>query len=241
VLVHGAGDTAAVWDHVVDGLAAAGHRALAVDLIGRRSRPFDLTRVTLAGAADVAAADIAACDPGPTLLVGHSAGGMVLPFLVGRLAERSVGVVRLVFVAGLVAPEGGRVIDLVAPETVDRMEERRRELLERHRGQVLGPAADGPAADGLIPLGDHRVAQGLESLNLMFQRIAWAGVPDGLPRTFVRCLRDRIQPRDVQARLAAAGGATEVIDLDGGHTPARGHPAELAALLADLAERAGST
>jgi hypothetical protein len=86
-------------------------------------------------------------------------------------------------------------------------------------------------------LRDPGAAQGLESLNLMFQRISWDGVPADLPRTFVRCLRDRIQPRALQAALAAAAGAQEVVDLDCGHTPARGCPVELAVLLGRLADR----
>jgi pimeloyl-ACP methyl ester carboxylesterase len=240
VLLHGAGDTAEVWDPVVAALAAADPPidAVALDLLGRRTRPFDLTRVTLPAAADVAAADVAAHGPSPegTVLVGHSAGGMVVPFLAARLLERSIPVRRLVFVAGLVAPDGRRVVDAVAAHngrgvSVDQMDAHRRELLARHQGQVLG----GPA-DGLVPI-DVAAAQGLESLNLMFQPISWAGVPDDLPRTFVRCLRDGIQPRELQARLAAACGADEVVDLDSGHTPARGRPRELAAVLAEVVAR----
>ena len=59
----------------------------------------------------------------------------------------------------------------------------------------------------------------------------WRGVPGGLPRTFVRCLRDRIQPPELQAKLIENCGATAVIDIDSGHTPALACPAELAQIL----------
>ncbi len=226
-----------MWDPVVAALAAHDHRALAPDLLGRGARPFDLTRVTLPATADAAADDVAAADPGPVVLVGHSAGGMVVPFLAARLLARSIAVRRLVFVAGLVAADGGRVVDAVAElgprrAEVGQLDARRRELLDAHRGHVLGPGVD-----GLLPLPDPGAAQGLESLNLMFQSISWEGVPADLPRTFVRCLRDRIQSRALQAALAAAAGAQEVVDLDCGHAPARGCPVELAALLGGLADR----
>jgi pimeloyl-ACP methyl ester carboxylesterase len=235
VLIHGAGDTARVWDAVIDELGRRGRAAVAVDLLGRRRRPFDLTRVTLPDAADAAAADIGAIVRGPVVLVGHSAGGMVLPFLAARLPD----VVHLVFVAGLVAADGCQVVDSVAPERRAAMEDHRRELRARHRGHTFGGWAPGEerSDNGLAVLDDERLVQGIESLNLMFQTISWAGVPDALPRTFVRCLRDPIQSRAIQARLIAGAAASEVIELDTGHSPARSVPEELAAILAAVATR----
>jgi len=59
----------------------------------------------------------------------------------------------------------------------------------------------------------------------------WAGLPASLPRTFVRCLRDPIQPRALQDRLIANCGADDVLDIDTGHTPAIDDPVALATLL----------
>jgi hypothetical protein len=149
----------------------------------------------------------------------------------------------LVFVAGLVAPHGGRVIDAVAPTDAERMAARRDELLAHYRGRTLADDAPDPqaraalAARGLRPLGPGRTVQGLESLNLMFQTVSWDGVPPALARTFVRCLRDPIQSRAVQERLIANAGAAEVVDLDTGHTPARSDPEGLAGVLAAIADR----
>ena len=77
----------------------------------------------------------------------------------------------------------------------------------------------------------------IESLNLMYQTVRWDGVRPSLPRIFVRCLRDPIQPRSLQAQLIDASGAAEVIDLDCGHTPALSAPGELAAGLDAIADR----
>ena len=63
------------------------------------------------------------------------------------------------------------------------------------------------------------------------------GVPDDMPRTFVRPLRDEHHSREVQRRLIAASGASEVIDIESGHTPARVAPVEFARILDDIAAR----
>ncbi len=61
--------------------------------------------------------------------------------------------------------------------------------------------------------------------------MSWGAVPASLPRTFVRCMRDRIQPRVLQAALIENCGAGEVIDLESGHTPAVAVPGKLAEIL----------
>ena len=96
VLVHGSGHTAAVWAAVQ---AALAHASIAVDLPGRADRVADIADVALDAAAASLAADVDAAVDGPLVLVGHSAGGIVLPALAARLGER---VRHLVFVAGLV-------------------------------------------------------------------------------------------------------------------------------------------
>ena len=96
-------------------------------------------------------------------------------------------------------------------------------------------------ADGLHgtapTVDDVTAAMGIESMNYMTQTVSWKGVPPTLERTFVRCLRDGIQPREMQARLAANCGASSVVDIDSGHTPALTAPVELAAILDRIAER----
>jgi pimeloyl-ACP methyl ester carboxylesterase len=215
VLIHGSAHTAAVWTRTQ---AALGAPSVALDLPGRASRPADITRVALPDAADQLAADLADVD-GPLVLVGHSAGGMVLPFLAARLGERVSG---LVFVAGLIARHGGRVVESVAPERIDLMTDRLAELRVEYAGCTLED------------LPDARVAQSVDSLNLMLQPISWAGVADDLPRAWVRCSRDPIQPPALQAELAANAGAQRRVTIDSGHTPALDCPDELADLLARL-------
>jgi pimeloyl-ACP methyl ester carboxylesterase len=227
VLVHGSGHTARVWGDVQEHL---GHGSLAVDLPGRADRRADIADVRLADAATSLAADVRAATEGPVVLVGHSAGGIVLPALAARLGAR---VAHLVFVAGLCAPAGGRVVETVRPDAVPHLAELLAGFREQYRGCMLDPD---PSIEGVRAV-DAKTAAPLDSLNYMEQVVSWDGVPAGMPRTFVRCLRDRIQPRELQAALIDNCGATDVVDLESGHTPAVAVPGELAAILDGIADR----
>ena len=233
VLVHGSGHTARTWDGVV---AKVAHPALAVDLPGRRYNPADLTLGTLDRSARSAAADVAAAGLGSFVLVGHSSGGLILPALASLLG----GSVRhLVFVAGLIAPHGGQVATAIVGDGDPDLVEQRRDLLREHTDSTYGGFLpdEEPVATTLTRLDDERTVGAIESLNLMYQTVRWDGVRRSLPRTFVRCLRDPIQSRSLQAQLIEASGATDVVDLDCGHTPALSTPEELAAVLDEIAAR----
>jgi hypothetical protein len=84
---------------------------------------------------------------------------------------------------------------------------------------------------------DAKTAAPLDSLNYMEQVVSWDGVPAALPRTFVRPLRDRIQPRQMQDALIENCGAGQVVDVESGHTPSLAVPAELAAILDRILEQ----
>ncbi len=218
VLVHGAGHTAEVWSEVQ---AAMSSPTIAVDLPGRRSRPADITRVTVEQAADAVAADVRDAVEGDVVLVAHSVAGTVLPSVAARLGAR---VRHLVFVAGVTAPEGELPLEQFLPGQTAVVAGRLDELRREHQGASLEAM-------------DVKTASSIDSLNLSSQPMTWAGVPASLGRTFVRCLRDPIQPRDMQARFAASCGAGAIIDIDAGHTAAIDEPVALAAILDDIASR----
>lgn len=115
VLVHGAGHDSTVWDGV---RAALSHPSVAVDLPGRRSRPADITRVTVASAAASVAAD---APGGDVVLVGHSVAGTVLPSVAALLGDR---VRHLVFVAGITGPDGEPPMELFLPGQAGAVAER---------------------------------------------------------------------------------------------------------------------
>lgn len=227
VLVHGSGHTARVWGDVQRALR---HPSVAVDLPGRADRVADIADVTIDDAAASLLVDVEATTDGRVVLVGHSAGGIVLPALAARLGRR---VQHLVFVAGLSAKDGASVMATVRPDAVEELDARLRALRAEHAGCMLEPDA---AVEGVRAI-DAKTAAPLDSLNYMAQVVSWAGVRGDVPRTFVRCLRDRIQPRSLQAALAENCGASAVVDLESGHTPAVAVPEQLAAVVDRLASQ----
>ena len=232
ILIHGTGDTSRGWRRVQKALV---HPSVAVDLLGRRERPYDLSRATAEMTAAVAADDVKASCDGPVVLVAHSGGGILAPRIAGLLGDR---VRHIVFLAALVAPEGGLAIDVLFPERRDDMAKRRTGHLEKYHNHTFVQRDEDLAfVDGLEPLRDAVVVQSVESMNMLFRPVSWAGVAPELPRTFVRPLKDRHHPRDVQQRLIEACAASEVIDIDTGHNAARSAPVELAAILDEIADR----
>jgi pimeloyl-ACP methyl ester carboxylesterase len=233
VLIHGSGHTSLIWDDVVANLRVP---AVAVDLPGRRYRPADLTRATIVESSAAAASDIDASGADRVVLVGHSSGGLILPSLAAGLGAR---VCHLVFVAGLIARDGHSVSEIINPEDPDRAQAARDDLSARYVGTTYGGLRDGetPIETDLCVIEDVRTVGSIDSLALMYQPVSWRGVPPSIPRSFVRCLADAIQPRDMQDRLIESAGADEVFDIDADHTPAASKPEELAAILNEVAER----
>jgi pimeloyl-ACP methyl ester carboxylesterase len=216
VLVHGAGHTAAIWDET---RAAMSVPSVAVDLPGRGRRPADITAVTVAEAAAAVGADVDAAVVGQVVLVGHSVAGIILPSVAALLGDR---VRHLVFVAGLNAPEGERASDVFMPGQAD--------VLAQHLAGLRLEFA-GRRLEDL----DIKTASSIDSLNFSDQPMRWHGLRASLPRTWIGCRRDPIQPPALQDRLTALCGAQVRLDLDSGHTPAVDAPAELAVLLDAIA------
>ena len=212
VLVHGAGHSGSVWDAT---RAAMTYPSVSVDIPGRRTRPADITTVTIDQAADSIASDIIGQVDGDVVLVGHSVAGVVLPAVTARLGPR---VRHLVFVAGITAPEGHVPLDAFLPGQAARVADRLAEFRRQHRDQTLEEL-------------DSRTGQAIDSLNFSSQRMSWRGMPPNVGRTFVRCLRDPIQPRGLQDQFILYCGAGNVLDIDSGHSPAIDAPRDLAALL----------
>ncbi len=232
VLIHGAGDTARVWSRTQEHLRAP---SLAIDLLGRASRPFDLAQLRLAEVAEQAAADVRAVVSGPIVLVAHSAGGVIGVRLAALLRAE---VRHLVLVAGISAPEGGEPADQLHPERRVQFETMLPKLRDQHAGTSYA-RGDAIAAlpDGLRALENPEIVRALDSLTYMLEPVSWRDVRFDLPRTFVRPLGDQLQTREMQARLIAAAQASEVIDLDADHTPARSAPEALAGVLDEIAAR----
>lgn len=235
VLVHGAGHSARVWHEVQ--VALGTRPSFAVDVLGRDSHPYDITKVSASDAAVVAANDVRDEGIDRAIVVAHSIGGVIAPTLASRLGARCVHVV---FVAGICAPQGEQAVDYLHPDKKEYFVKGRARLAEEYRGHVFAStdrAVDGRAAAalGLKVFSDAKAAQSIDSLNLMFQPVDWSGVD--VERSYVRCLNDKIQTPEMQERLRSTMGVSETFDLDSGHNAAITAPYELAAVIENIAAR----
>ncbi len=215
VLLHGSGEGGWHWGAVVRALRRRGHEAVAPDLTTDRDdatweRCADEAAEAVGGASDV-------------VVVGHSAGGLLVPLVAERLAARGA-----VYVAGMV-PRAGE--DAYAwfgalgwSEAV---------AAQSRRDGVTGSADPAVAFHHDVPAALTAEAQRRERpTSDVLARRAW---PEAevlvAPSTYVVTTADRFLPPPVQRRAAERLGVRTPLEIDAGHCPHLSRPQELAGLL----------
>ena len=73
-----------------------------------------------------------------------------------------------------------------------------------------------------------------EAMGVISEPMDLEVLPDQIPCTYVRLLRDARLTLDAQDRMAANLGEVRIVDLDAGHMAMISRPAELAAILEAL-------
>lgn len=236
-LVHGGFHGAWCWERLIPELHNLGHDAVAMDLPGHGTRCGE--KSTLAGYRDAVLEVLQAGD----VLVGHSTGCVATMLAVDVLPS----VQHLIFLAGPL-PVAGK------PLTYGMVGE---------GGEDSSSCDDGPGKylrrvsdDGQFFLLDSEDAIGGfyhdcddEVAAWAFERLTPQSVdvmvtervrsshflrPE-IPRSFIRCTKDRIFPRRISDHHIERLGVTPV-DIDTSHSPFLSRPAELARLLVQVAD-----
>jgi pimeloyl-ACP methyl ester carboxylesterase len=233
VLVHGGFHGAWCWERLLPHLERP---VLAVDLPGRGEHPAPMEEVTLEACVASVVADIAAAGFERIVLVGHSLGGATVPLVAARIPDR---IAHLVLLSCIVAPEGGAIVDGFPEEQRALMRQRMGESEnaetamdeETHRELIGSELCDDDLRWALANVGP-------DSRHLFLDRASRAGLPDDLPRSYIRLRRDRTVPWELQDHMISLlpGLATRVIDA--GHNVMVSHPRELAEVLEDIASQA---
>ncbi|MEU3767352.1 alpha/beta hydrolase [Amycolatopsis keratiniphila] len=210
VLVHGTTQSPAGWDRVAKLLTAAGHRAIAVDLLTPRDLPVE-------GYAQHARDQY---DGERPVVVAHSGSGVLLPAIAEALDARA-----LVWVAAYIPDfAGGRSLRDEAPA-----------VLEPDWIGVDPTADPAKASEFLFHDCDPETERpALDSLRL-FNPAVLAAHPAGaapeVPSTVIVPTRDRTLRPDWLRRAARERLGVTPIEIDAGHCPHLSRPAELAAIL----------
>lgn len=223
VLIHGAYQGAWIWKPVVARLREAGQVAHALTLDGCAERAHLLRRgITVDTHADEVAQFLFYEDLADIVLVGTSAGGMVLQ-KAAELARARIG--RIVFVDALALMPGERVDDIVKRatpnETTDVATGPTRADAETRLFRDLEPATRAWALARITP---HPVAA-LEApmVATTFWEQSWRA-------TVIRCLR-AVNPPEAHQRRTAERLKAQWHELDTGHYPMLSAPDALTRLL----------
>ena len=238
VLVHGAFVGGWIWEPLATRLRSEGHAVEAPDLPGSGADQMPVTGVTL----DSCAARV--CETllnskEPALLVGNSMGGLIATRAAARCAER---VAALVYVAAFAPQDGQSLLALTQlPEgagdqvqaniVVDGDPPAATMPDAASRDALYGSCAMDVAAWAIAQQRPQPVAPFVTPVSLP------PGVLDGIPRFYVRCLRDHAIPVPLQRKMAADVGCVEIIELDTDHTPQLSMTAQLADALEHFASR----
>lgn len=214
VLVHGAWADGSSWSGVVERLQAANYNVTAVQL-------------PLSSLADDVASvrQVLNLQTGPTIVVGHSYGGVVI----GELGTDAPNVVGLVFVAAFALDEGGSVQGLLANGAPP--------SLESLRPDALGYLWFDPAGfvEFFAPDVDPIQARVMAAVQKPVNSVNF-GTPAGvqawtlLPSWYLVAADDQIIPPDAQRGMAAHIGAT-VVEVEASHVAMVSHPDEVVALI----------
>jgi pimeloyl-ACP methyl ester carboxylesterase len=218
VLVHGAWVDGSGWRGVYDQLTAAGHRVTIVQLAAR-SLADDVATTRLALAAQ----------DGPTVLVGHSYGGVVITG-----AGHDPKVVALVYVAAFALDSGESVAALFeqappgapAPPILPPQDG----FLLLDRAKFHAAFAADVVSDTAAFMADAQVPWGLEASRGAVTEPAWRAKPSW----YLVATDDRMIPPQAQRAMSARAGSI-VVEVAASHAVYLSAPRSVADLVATAA------
>jgi pimeloyl-ACP methyl ester carboxylesterase len=223
VLVHGAWHDTWCWERVVPELRLRGHEAAAVAL----------PKEPGAGTQEYAAAiDAAISSPADTVLVAHSASGLVAPIVAGR---RRVS--ELVLVAALMQVPGYSWADQLELQRSAQHTELFRALMRRilvdERGTWTWRMADAAKLfyNDCEPADAIGAAQRLRLQAVTIFTETSPPAPPAVPTRYVVCSQDRAVSRGWAIRTAREQFDAIIVVFDASHSPFWSRPADLAGLL----------
>lgn len=244
VLVHGAWHGGWCWREVATLLEGAGHRVLAPTLTGLGERAHLREPVpSLATHIQDVIALIETEELADVILVGHSYAGMVITGVADKIKNR---IKHIVFLDAALPQNGQSMITqnpaVTAPQAIAATIAGLRSLAPD--GEWMAPLP--PAAFGIAPEQTDKLAwvgRRLTShpLKTWTDPIVLAnGGSDGLPRTYVLCVKRILAQTAFPAhaariRAGQAGTGWRVIDLQTGHDAMVAAPDQVARLLRQIA------
>lgn len=233
VLVAGAWHGAWCWEFVIPLLEARGHRAVTAELPGMGSDRTPFSGLDLAAWARAVAAVVEA-DPEPTILVGHSRGGIVISQTAELVPDRIGLSVYLTAIMMKDAESGLDSAKLVPADTL-----RPRDCQLTDDGLAFKVLPDLAFSYGRSPpeLVERALAQMTPEPNfaLVTPLSLTAERYGRVRRAYIECLGDETVTLALQRAMQAREPCEIVRAIDTDHCPTYSAPAQVAAALDDLA------
>jgi pimeloyl-ACP methyl ester carboxylesterase len=224
VLIPGAGADPRVYGATVAALNQLGHVGIAPPL------PLDRADATPSDHADAVAAALSDLRPDPLVIVGQSLGAYAATIAAARLDPT-----RLVLLSPMIPAPGESAGEWWRgtghPEAIAELTGRVGSPSEWDEDAVAEVFLHDVDAETIAANAkyDGAPADGLFGEPLPLE--AW---PD-VPTTVIAPRGDRLFPLEFQRRVARERLGLEVVEIDGGHLPYLSRPAELAAVLVEVA------
>ena len=235
VLVHGAWHDGSCWAPVVRRLTAAGRDVHVVDLPG--NRPGTPSRTYIESVLDVVGPGDGV-GQGRVVLVGHSAGGLVVPAVAQALGADRVAA--MVLVAALV-PRPGMSWQERARSEQPMVAGFGRGQRRHDDGTTWWPEESAAAelyagvAQEYGPGGEEAVQAAVAALRpqdwTLTREAGLLATWPAVRTVLVICADDRVVDPSWSCSAAGVVPGAEVVELAGGHFPMLTRPAELAALI----------
>lgn len=236
VLVHGSWFGSWCWDKTAPLLRGSGHQVFADDLPGHGRDTTPVALCTLDAYVERVCATVESAS-GPTVLVGHSMGGIVISGVAERLPKK---IFELVYLAAYLLRDGEsiRSTHMSVSESGSLVRQNMVPAADwstvgiREEGLKETFVADGSAEDYLRarelirPEPTAAFSTGVRVTESRFGSV---------PRTFIRTTRDRALTPTLQDAMLASTPCRRVMNLETSHCPMLAAPDRLATLLQDVA------
>ncbi len=229
VLIHGACHGAFCWRDLIPPLSAAGHEVIAIDLPGMGADTTPVDDIDLAAYANTA---LAACTE-PSILVGHSLGGLTITEAAATDASHLRGIVYLAAWAPKEGESGASLRKTHGCEALQAatiLSEDRKTFSFREEAHIPVFYADCP------PETVEFVRKGLKPQPVLPSQALAKSLPKDLPKHYIRCTGDMAIPHAAQLAMTADWPKGTVHAMDSSHSPFFATPDKLAALLDHIAK-----
>ena len=229
VLVHGAWETASIWDGVAAKLRTDGYRVQVVTLPGRPGNPAAPNEVSMEGYRK-AIAEVIAKDKAPVVLVGHSFAG----FPISVEAEAAPAKIKTLVYLAAYLPQDGQSLLAVATNDKDSKAGPAVQI-----DKDVGIASIAPDARAALFANDAPPQVGALVANAIVpEPLAPLATPvhltarfTGVDKVYIHTARDQVVSPGLQAAMVAATPVRLEQTLDTGHTPFVTNPDGVAAAI----------